>query len=106
MIGNELHIEQKLEVLDAMLTPAPERPRKRKSDPITEDRERIYICDLCETAFSRANQFYGHLHSHSGERNWECAICPGKVMCSTSLNSNLYYGMLKIVKVEINFENW
>lgn len=106
MIGNELHIEQKLEVLDAMLTPAPERPRKKKSDPITEDGEGNYICDLCETTFSRANQFYGHLHSHSGERKWECAVCPGKVICSTSLTSNLYDGILKRVKVEINFENW
>lgn len=87
MIGSELHIEEKLEVLDAMLTPAPERPRKKKSDSVTEDGEGSYMCDLCETTFPRANQFYGHLHSHSGERKWECAICPHKV----SVTADNYY---------------
>lgn len=90
MIGNELHIEEKLEVLDAMLTPAPERSRKKKLDPVTEDGEGHYICDLCETTFPRANQFYGHLHSHSGERKWECATCPGNVMYSMSLTNVIY----------------
>lgn len=80
VIGSELHIEEKLEVLDAMLTPAPERPRKKKLDSVTEDGEGSYMCDLCETTFPRANQFYGHLHSHSGERKWECAICPHKAV--------------------------
>jgi len=83
VIGSELHIEEKLEVLDAMLTPAPERPPKKKSNSVMEDGEGSYMCDLCETTFPRANQFYGHLHSHSGERRWECAICRHKVSVTT-----------------------
>lgn len=79
MIGSELRIEEKLEVLNAMLTPAPERPRRKKPNPVTEDGEGSYMCDLCETTFPRANQFYGHLNSHRGERRWECAICHHKV---------------------------
>ena len=70
-----------MEVLDAMLTPAPERSRK-KSGSNVKDAVGNYMCDLCENTFPRASQFYGHLHSHSGERKWECTICPKKVIQS------------------------
>ncbi|KAJ9574270.1 hypothetical protein L9F63_026085, partial [Diploptera punctata] len=79
LVGSDLHIEEKLEVLDAMLTPVPERSRKKKSESGVEDAEGNYMCDLCENTFPRASQFYGHLHSHSGERKWECTICPEKL---------------------------
>ncbi|XP_071452318.1 zinc finger protein 420-like isoform X2 [Hetaerina americana] len=35
----------------------------------------LYMCDLCGNAYSRAAQYYGHLHSHSGERDWKCQRC-------------------------------
>ena len=63
-----------------MLTPAPERSRKKISKSNVEDAEGNYMCDLCELTFSRASQYYGHLHSHSGERKWECTVCPEKVI--------------------------
>ncbi|KAG8231250.1 hypothetical protein J437_LFUL005924, partial [Ladona fulva] len=43
----------------------------------------LYICDLCGNAYARAAQYYGHLHTHSGERDWNCHLC-GEVFKSHS----------------------
>ncbi|XP_068087068.1 zinc finger protein 271 [Anabrus simplex] len=90
VIESELHIEDKLEVLDAMLTPLPEKARKVKKEPRKKGKEdkdgeekEEYVCDLCGASFARAAQYYGHLHSHSGERKWECTLCPTPVEFSS-----------------------
>lgn len=97
VIGNTLRIEEKLEVLDAMLPPLPEKVRKKRKktkqidciirnslnnrDEVRSENSKdiLYLCDMCGASFSRDTQYFGHLHKHSGERKWLCFVCPGEV---------------------------
>ncbi|XP_046385681.1 zinc finger protein 721-like [Ischnura elegans] len=118
IVGPEVFIEDKLQVLEAMV-PRIERTKRKKpfmksmneevkKEPeesyeksaedtentcIIEDKSEekeekgenededmkedglLYMCDLCGNSYSRAAQYYGHLHSHTGERDWKCPRC-------------------------------
>uniref|UniRef100_A0A1B0DNG5 C2H2-type domain-containing protein n=2 Tax=Phlebotomus papatasi TaxID=29031 RepID=A0A1B0DNG5_PHLPP len=44
---------------------------------ITEIKDKKYICEFCNKAFTRLSNLSEHMVTHSSEKNSKCNICPG-----------------------------
>ncbi|KAF4521751.1 hypothetical protein B566_EDAN010016, partial [Ephemera danica] len=72
-LTDDVNIETKFQVLEAMCPP----PAKRCRDPKHCNELGLFKCDMCEREYNKSAQFYGHLnvHAHLTVRPHTCGTC-------------------------------
>ncbi|XP_046979398.1 zinc finger protein Xfin-like isoform X1 [Schistocerca americana] len=87
-VGNNLCIEDKLQIVDAMLTPAPKRIYKKKdkeeASANVKEVDLSYLCQFCGASFPEKEAYYNHLNEHTEEQKLSCTKSSGRLGPATS----------------------
>lgn len=58
---------------------------------------RRFHCFYCNYGSTYKNNVVTHEHMHTGERPYQCFVCPKRFSDKSNMKSNMHYAMLEIV---------